>query len=165
MKKESENCYMKPIEAVVPTYTCNGSNASKIIHSDGTSVMKVVHVDKFIRQWLQTLRIDLYAHRMWAQEKLYRRNGNPIIIHDHMIFISVKMRKPVGAKDGSYGYIKLSSIKDIKKGMIYLKNGVYLPCLYSKETIQAKMKDAKLLGYYYIEEKEMYDMIYRKMHV
>ena len=165
MKKKSKSCYMKAIEAVIPTYDCNGNNASEIIYSDGTSVVEVLHVDKFIRTWLQTLRIDLYAHRMWAQEKLYRRNGNPIIIHDHMIFISVKMRKPVGAKDGSYGYIQLASIEEIKKGEIYLKNGVCLPCLYNEKTMQAKMKDAKLLGYYYIEEKEMYDKIYRKMHV
>lgn len=162
MKSINKIHYKKSIDAIVPIYNREGNNVCSIIYPNGTSIVESIHVDKFIRIWLQILRIDICSYRMWAQEILHRRNGNPIVIHEHMVFIPVKMRKPIGSKDGSYGYVQLESIDDIVDGAIHLKSGRILPCMYTKQTMERKIKDAKLIQYSYIEERKMYDIIYRR---
>lgn len=154
--------FLQPIEAILPTYDHLGNNTCCIISSQGTSTTFPMKVSKFVRIWFQSLKIDLYAQRQWSRELLDQRNLNPIVIHQDHILIPVKLRDPIGNKDGCYGYICLNSIQSIMPKYILLASGNKIPYLSCIKTIQTKMQHAKLLSYTYAEELHHYHLIYGK---
>lgn len=155
--------FLGPAEAILPTYDQQGNNTCRIISSIGTSTTLPMSTSKLIRSWFQSLHIDLYAQRTWSREILGQRNLNPIFFHKYHILIPIKLRKSIGAKDGCYGYIRLSSIENITSNYILLSSGTKISYLSSMKTIRIKMQHAKLLGYTYTEELNLYPMIYNKI--
>lgn len=160
MYAHDKTIFLKSIEAIMPTYDHRGNNACNVLYTKAESKSLAISVSGFIRSWFQLLRIDLYAQRMWSREILGHRNLNPIIINEHAIFIPVKLREAVGKKDGSYGYIRVSSIQDITCDYILLGSGAEIPYLSSLKTIKRKIQHAKLLKYTYLEELKHQRMIY-----
>ena len=120
---------------------------------------------KFMRLWFQFLRMDLYAQSMWSQDILGQRNLNPVVVSEHIILIPVKIRESIGAKDGCYGYIRLSSIKSIRPCEILLRNGITIAHLSSPNTIKRKIRHANLLKYIYLEELQTQHNIYTNSHL
>jgi len=162
MYEKSRITFPGPIEAILPTYDNQGNNTCCVISAQGTSTTFPMKVSKFVRLLFQSLRIDLYAQRMWSQEILNQRNLNPIVIHKDHVLIPVKFRSPIGAKDGCYGYICSNNIQSITPDYILLASGNKIPYLSCIKTIKEKMQHAKLLNYTYAEELCHYHLIYGK---
>ncbi len=161
MKKRDKTMFSKPIEAIIPTYDEQGKNICQVVYSDGETVSQTISATSFLRKWLFILRIDLYTVRMWAADVLDHRNLNPIVISEKLIFIPVKIRKPVSPKDGSYGYVRLNKIESIESDYILLSNGKQIPYLSSYPTLRRKIQLGRLLGYTYRDQVKFQRMVYQ----
>ena len=79
----------------------------------------------------------------------------PLPLTPDLVLVAVKMRTALNSKDGATGYINLCDVKEIVtvekqtnnepvKCRILLNGGHSLPCLYSIETIEKRLKYGRL---------------------
>lgn len=79
----------------------------------------------------------------------------PLPLTPDLVLVAVKMRTALNSKDGATGYINLCDVKDIiavemqanddpVKCRILLNGGHSLPCLYSIETVEKRLKYGRL---------------------
>lgn len=152
-----ERIIQKGIQGMIPVYGDNGENGIYIYTHGGEEI----YIDKSIRSFISYLfhqrRIDLYALRQWTSSILHRRNGLPLVLSRELVWVPIKIRKPIGRADGSEGYISLLHIKDLAekdhKTSIQLKCGKEISSLHSKKIIESRILFAQLMLAKYEKEQ------------
>ncbi len=152
MKKNISSVFCKKIEAVLPIYDQHGANICHTISSSGEKEVVSMDTRQFIKAWLRTFKLTLHGQLMWAELTNHYRNLNPILINKNLVLLPVKVREPIGSKDGCYGYVNLANIKSFDQDSILLHSGVRIPYLSSYNTLNKKVRQAKFLRYVHMEE-------------
>jgi hypothetical protein len=133
--------------AYIPCY--HGGNAVEAVKKDGESIIVDRSIKSLMRSILKENSIDIHSLRKNYANIINRSNLIPIPLGLNSVLIPVKVRKTIGVNDGSYGYIDLSSIKDLSNGegtAIHLSCGIDINSLETARTIEKRMRMARLVG-------------------
>lgn len=153
-----ERVLNEEIMAILPEYVDNRGNCTKIY----TMGIDPVIFDKSIKTILRLIG----KHYMIDLRELKKRYGAlvsspnlvPIPLSKRDVFIPLKTRVPMYKNDGAFGYINMKYIEKIKEEkestVIYLSNGVYIPCLCSLPTIDKHMRNGNIVSRCY-EDRSM----------
>ncbi len=145
-----ERVLNKEIMAILPEYVDNRGNCTKIY----TMGIDPVILEKSIKTILRLIG----KHYMIDLQELKKRYGAlvsspnlvPIPLSKKDIFIPFKTRVPMYKNDGAFGYINMKYIEKIKEEkkstVIYLSNGIYIPCLCSMSTVDKHMKNGNIVS-------------------
>jgi len=142
----------REVDAVIPTYDKNGANISYLILSDGEKVFVDCSVREFLTEWLACFKLTLHGCHTWAKFTNKQSKLNPILVNKDIIMLPVKTRKSVSTNDGSYAYVKHSSVVDTSQKKIIFTSGASINYISKCLTVDNKMKDALLLQYIHIDE-------------
>lgn len=140
-------------QAIVPFYDDYGHNMTYTLLSDGTKSTYCFPIKNYIYRMFYQLYLDPVAVRNCSSRILHSKGNLPLLLSPAYIFIPVKMRRPIGRQDGAFGYVLLSAIRSYQNGVITFTDGTTLATYSSDAYIAHKMKDAKLLGYAYKENR------------
>lgn len=149
------------IAALIPCYSTNGQNSTRILLHDGSSFYKPCPVKKYIHHMLYALHLDPRAVTYWTFKTIGTKSNTPLIIDDKLIFLPVKLRKGIGKQDGCFGYVNNQYITACQNNKITLCNGETLSTLSSKAYMLKKMTDAKLLSYAYVDYKKQFEFMWK----
>ncbi len=142
-------CISEGLMAFIPVYLELEGNCTVLYTLQGEEV----YVNKSLRSVLTLISkyflIDLKESRKYYGNLLNRKNLVPIPFNGKNIFIPLKTRKPLFKNDGATGYINISSIEEIKsvggETLIYLINNYKVTCLSSKETVESRVQEGRLV--------------------
>lgn len=147
MKKRKDFVLSDQVDAILPVYDQYGGNICHTLLSSGDTQTMPVTIYHLLEQWLRTFRLTTHGQRIWAQSMTGHRNLNPIVIHNNLTLIPIKVRDPISPKDGAYGYVKLSSIKGIDPYSILLHSNTRILYLSSFQVLQNKILQGEYLQY------------------
>jgi hypothetical protein len=99
------------INCFVPIYDENGGNITKVYLDDGTFIIDNRRLTLVIEKIAGVFAVDLKNVRKKYSKLIDRKNTIPIPLHQDLILVPVKMRKPVAREDGAWGYIVLSKVQ------------------------------------------------------
>lgn len=135
----------KKIIAILPYYTKEGGNYTKVRLFKGEEVLIKKNINSSLKCLCQYCHYDLKSSKKTSREVLGIKKTPPIAINEDMVFIAIKTRKPIGQDDGAHSYINIESIKRFKDGNIDFKNGSSLKVDCKFKTIEKNIKQARLL--------------------
>lgn len=135
----------KSIIAMMPHYTGEGANFTRVLLMDGKEVLLQKTIYSTLRCLCKFYHYDLTASNKTCGEILNIKKTPPIPINSGMVFIAVKTRTPIGKDDGAYSYINIEMIKKVQENTIHFKNGDHLKAICTYKTIEKNIKQAKLL--------------------
>lgn len=138
-------------EAIVPYYDECGQNCTYVILKDGSRMEYKMPVRSYIRKLFYAMHLDLAARNRWAAEVLRHEFNTPILVSDELVLVPVKFRKPIGAKDGCFGYVNLGAIDEVGDYSLSLVDGQRIATLSKASYVRSKMKDGEHLVYAYRE--------------
>ena len=113
----------------------------------------------YLRRIARHYHVDLPALRASTGELLDCSNNAPLTFHRHLVFIPVKVRKPLSRSDGATGFVNLSSIEKVVPAeanhpedvrcYLQLKNGQLIPSLHYIVNVKRKIRQGqRALDYY-----------------
>lgn len=147
--KEIEEIIEKGISCLMPVYQTGVGNATKLIIDDGTVMIDQRTVKTILSIIAKHYTIHIQACRAKYGKLIHQRLSVPILIHNRLLLIPFKMRKPKFQKDGAHGYINLYAIEEIKEAnqytIIRLKNGIEVTCLHRMRTALQHINKAKIV--------------------
>ncbi len=135
----------KKITAILPHYTREGANYTKIKVLEGDEILIKKNINSTLKSLCQYCHYDLKSSKKTCRDVLGIKKNPPIAINKDMIFIAIKTRRPIGKDDGAYSYINIEAIRRFKDGTIDFKNGGSLKVDCRLKTIERNIKQAKLL--------------------
>lgn len=151
-----EETVKRGIAAMLPVY--NGGNVTKIITADGQEIIDRKTCRTVLRNIAQIYNVDLSAIRRHYRKPLNKKLGVPIPLSMDILLIPIKFRKkPLGANDGTLGYVNLGQIQGVMPegrttSLINLKSGVVIRSLVSRNTVLEYIKNARLVKNLYINK-------------
>ncbi|QEK11301.1 hypothetical protein FQB35_02350 [Crassaminicella thermophila] len=147
--RDIEEILDKGICCIIPIYKTGIGNSTKLIIDDGTVIIDKRMVKTILSIIAKYYTIHIQACRAKYGKMLHQRLCVPIFIHNKLLLIPFKMRKPKFPKDGAHGYINFYSIEEIKETNKYtivrLKNGIEVTCLHRMRTVLQHINKAKLI--------------------
>ena len=144
------------VHAIIPFYSDYGENGTYVLLADGTKEIFNMPIRSYIHHMLYEAHLDPKALQYWSYKIIGNKLNNPLILGEDLIFIPVKIRRPIGRADGSFGYILLKSIAAFDDHTLVLSNHIELQTLSSKNYILKKQRDATLLRYAYLDHRKTY---------
>lgn len=155
----------KGIDCLIPIYAPELGNGTKLILQDGSIDTDQRTVKTILKRICRYYTIHIEAYREKYGKLLAQQLGIPLWIHRGLLFIPLKMRKPMFSKDGAYGYINLYAIQTVKEEKcytaIFLQNGIKIRCLHRIQTVQQQINRARVIVgshlYSMKKEKQMND--------
>lgn len=138
--------------AVIPKYIANQGNCT-IIYTEEEKPL-------ILENTITTVMKRIGRHHMVDLDAMKERNGKlinasypvPINLNDD-VFIPIKVRKPFGKNDKSFGYVNLEYIENTKQEnnytLILLINNTEIKCLFRKETLNKHISNGTLIKRYY----------------
>lgn len=139
-----ENILKKGLDALVPIYTEGGYNSTCIKLGQGEILMEK-SVKGVLKDLCAYYHYDLKKSNQDYGQKINLKKMVPIPLTQDIVLIAIKTRSPIGKDDGALSYINIQSIKKVKQGQVYFKNGSSLKTLCSQATIEKHIGLAKLL--------------------
>ncbi len=147
--KDIDKIISKGVCAVIPIYSDEFGNATKIMTKDGTSHL----IDRTIRTILKLIcqyyGVDIISTRKKYGKIINMRNVIPIPLSHNLVLIPFKMRRPISLKDGSYGYVNYFLIEEVYREegqtIIKLKNNNKLKCLCELKTAKDHLNKGKII--------------------
>lgn len=114
----------------------------------------------YLKRIARYYHVDLTALRASIGDLLDCSNNAPLPFHKHLVFIPVKVRRPLSKSDGATGYVNLSSIErvipaesnhpDGVRGYLQLKSGHQISSLHSILNVKRKIKQGQRALKYYL---------------
>ena len=122
-----------------PVYLDSG-DVCEVITRSGEVLVDRRQVRSVLKGLLHSYGLDIKYQHQLIRERLNRKSVMPCFLPEERVFIPLKMRKAIVAGDYVYGYIDVSSIKDISSEgknncVVLLSNGICLDILSSKATV------------------------------
>lgn len=134
--------------AVIPKYIPDQGNCT-IIYTEKSGPL-------ILENTITTVMKRIGRHYMVDLDAMKERNGKLINISypvpislDDDVFIPIKVRKPFGKNDKSFGYINLEYIDSIKTDdsftIIHLRNQIEIKCLFKKATLNKHISNGTII--------------------
>ena len=125
--------------AIRPIYSDEG-DVSEIIARSGEVLLDRRKIRSVLKGLLHSYGLDIKYQRRLIRERLQRKSVMPCFLSPERVLIPLKMRRAIVAGDCVYGYVDVSSIKDIPSGgkrncVLLLTNGIILEIMSSKTTV------------------------------
>mgnify|MGYP000850953644 FL=1 len=125
--------------AIRPIYSDEG-DVSEIIARSGEVLLDRRKIRSVLKGLLHSYGLDIKYQRRLIRERLQRKSVMPCFLSPERVLIPLKMRRAIVSGDCVYGYVDVSSIKDIPSGgkrncMLLLANGIILEIMSSKITV------------------------------
>jgi len=111
--------------AAIPDYSEDGANITRTIWMDGSVLDIDQKLKVFIRDFKGKSKYNVELLMKRQQLCFARKQLLPIPMSHRCFLLPVKVRKPIGASDGAYGYVALDGIDKVEHGsqtIIHLKN-------------------------------------------
>ena len=147
--------------AVIPKYIANQGNCT-IIYTEEEKPL-------ILENTITTVMKRIGRHHMVDLDAMKERNGKlinasypvPINLNDD-VFIPIKVRKPFGKNDKSFGYVNLEYIENTKQEnnytLILLRNQTEIKCLFRKETLNKHISHGNIIKRYYEEQSKVHNL-------
>lgn len=147
--------------AVIPKYIANQGNCT-IIYTEEEKPL-------ILENTITTVMKRIGRHHMVDLDAMKERNGKlinasypvPINLNDD-VFIPIKVRKPFGKNDKSFGYVNLEYIENTKQEnnytLILLINNTEIKCLFRKETLNKHISNGNIIKRYYEEQSKVHNL-------
>lgn len=147
--------------AVIPKYIANQGNCT-IIYTEEEKPL-------ILENTITTVMKRIGRHHMVDLDAMKERNGKlinasypvPINLNDD-VFIPIKVRKPFGKNDKSFGYVNLEYIESRKQEnnytLIQLRNQIEIKCLFRKETLNKHISNGNIIKRYYEEQSKVHNL-------
>ena len=114
----------------------------------------------YLRRIARHYHVDLPALRASTGELLDCSNNAPLTFHRHLVFIPVKVRKPLSRSDGATGFVNLSSIEKVVPAeanhpedvrcYLQLKSGHLIPSLHYIVNVKRRIRQGQRALTYYL---------------
>ncbi len=130
--------------AVLPHYDENGGNCTLIYKTDGKKKIDRRRVATVMDHLYDLDLISLDRQMSLLRAYFGKKKFLPYIFKEHIIFIAIKIREPIGKNDGAYGYIRIDEILEVQKGELSMKSGLKLPIKESLDVINKRIIDGKV---------------------
>lgn len=145
-----ETVLNKDIMAIVPKYVDNRGNCTKIYIMGSEPIVLEKSVKTILRLISKHYMIDLKELKKRYGALVSSPNLVPIPFSKKDVFVPFKTRVPMYKNDGAFSYINMRYIDKIKNekdsAVVYLSNGIYIPCLCSLATIDKHMKNGYIVS-------------------
>ena len=147
--------------AVIPKYIANQGNCTIIYTEEDKPLI--------LENTINTVMKRIGRHHMVDLDAMKERNGKlinasypvPINLNDD-VFIPIKVRKPFGKNDKSFGYVNLEYIENTKQEnnytLILLINNTEIKCLFRKETLNKHISNGNIIKRYYEEQSKVHNL-------
>lgn len=147
-----ERALKKRLIAVIRKYIANQGNCTLIYTEEENPLI--------LENTITTVMKRIGRHHMVDLDAMKERNGKlinasypvPIYLNDQVL-IPIKMRKPFGKNDKSFGYVNLEYIENTRPEnnytLILLKNQIEIKCLFRKETLNKHISNGNIIKSYY----------------
>lgn len=142
------------VDAIIPAYNDRGENITQVITQNGATRLVDKRTDHLLEKMLFGLGIDLGSRKQWANQRLALRSLNPLVIDSKTALIPIKTRRPIGAKDGCYSYVRYQSIKSYTDDFLLLHSGIKIKYLSSTRVLEQRFRKADYLNLTYKNELE-----------
>jgi len=158
----------KGIVAVVPRYRDGSGDSVDFITSDGIVSSCSHTINWALKSIARYYGVDMISIKKRYSEMLGAKHNLPLPFASEAVFMPVKVRKPIVAKDGATGFVNIAYIIDIgndNEGVyINFEFGEPLRVFQSLNTVRAHLKDAKAVRqdfiYRYVEKRQKIDAFY-----
>lgn len=150
--EKMERALKNRLIAVIPRYIPDQGNCT-LIYTEGEKPL-------VLENTITTIMKRIGRYHMVDLDAMKERNGKlinasypvPINLNDD-VFIPIKVRKPFGKNDKSFGYVNLEYIMNTKQEnnytLILLRNQTEIKCLFRKETLNKHISNGSLIKRYY----------------
>ncbi|KUO53088.1 MAG: hypothetical protein APF76_14955 [Desulfitibacter sp. BRH_c19] len=150
MEKLSFEGIWQNINCLVPIYSENGANMTEVHLDDGTVAIDGRKICTVIKNLAKFFTVDVETARAKYSKLVDRKLSVPIPLHQDLVLVPVKIRKPIAREDGAWGYVVLSKIvcytkhpeKD-KTIWIFFDNELYVDALLLTRSFQIILESAK----------------------
>ncbi len=148
------------IVAIEPCYGEDGGNAARIHYRHGRVITEKCRVKTYLQRIASHFGFDLIMLRQNCGNYLGCPQPVPLPFSPYLVLVPLKMRTPLFAKDGAFGYVNIESVKEIKetgnvkdhtlpKCNIILEEGSSLPGLHSRKVTERNLKNGELARDYF----------------
>jgi len=98
------------INCLVPVYDETGGNVTQVHLDDGKILTDSRKICTVLKSLAKIFTIDVETARVKYSKLVDRKISVPIPLHQDLVLVPVKMRKPAAREDGAWGYVVLSKI-------------------------------------------------------
>lgn len=135
-----QNSASPEYDAYIPCY--NNGNCVLAVLSDGTSSIIQRSIKAQLDMLLKEHNIDRHSLRKNLYDSTVKPNIIPIPINLDIVLLPVKVRKAISKNDGSYAYISLSRIKQVRgerNAAISLVSGYEINSIETSKSVNRKI--------------------------
>lgn len=111
MKKIEFEDLWPHINCIIPHYDETGGNVTKVYLDDGTVLVDPRKVNTVIKSLADFFTVGLESSRKKYSKVIGRKLTVPIPLHQDLVLVPVKTRRPIAREDGAYGYVVLSKVQ------------------------------------------------------
>lgn len=140
------------LAALIPCYDPGGGNATLIYTISGELERDRRTVRWILRRLARACCVDLDAARLRFGEYLACNQGVPLPFTDALVLVPLKVRRPVGRNDGSWGYFNPAAVEDVVVGsdgsagsVLLLHGGHLVGCLYTLKTVKKRLQAGSIV--------------------
>lgn len=137
------------ITAIVPIYVANKGKASKIYLKDGKTLIDSREAINIVKDIAAILAVDLGSLKKFCSHRLAIKNALPLPLLPSLMFVPLRVRKPLVSKDSATGYINFFSILDVNKNgkisEIEVEGDKKIDCYQTKKTVQVHLVYSRLI--------------------
>lgn len=135
------------ILAIVPIYTATGEQ-TKLYTKSEQNFMYDVKSPTLIKHLAARQAVDLYYLKAKAAKLTKTALCQPLVLSPDLLLVPVKFRKPKVIRDSTIGYFNFHEIECsfnlTNTTFIGFKNGLSLPVLWTKQTVDNHLQKAHL---------------------
>ena len=149
MEKLSFEEIWQNINCLVPVYNEAGGNVTQVYLDNGRLLTDNRKISTVLKSLAKIFTIDIETARAKYSKLVDRKISVPIPLHQDLVLVPVKMRKPIAREDGAWGYVVLSKITCYTKHpekantiQIFFDNG-HIDALLLTKSFQIILESAK----------------------
>ncbi len=150
MEKLSFEGIWRNINCLVPVYNEDGANVTQVHLDDGTVLTDGRKICTVVKSLAKFFTVHVEMARAKYSKLIDRKISVPIPLHQDLVLVPVKMRKPIAREDGAWGYVVLSKIVCYNKHpekdnsiRIFFDNELYYDALLLTRSFQIILESAK----------------------
>lgn len=137
------------INCLVPVYNEEGGNVTQVHLDDGRVLTDSRKICTVVKNLARVFTVDVETARVKYSKLVDRKISVPVPLHQDLVLVPVKMRKPIAREDGAWGYVVLSKIVCYNKHpekdntiQIFFDNG-HIDALLLTKSFQIILESAK----------------------
>lgn len=140
---------LEVLTAVVPTYIQGKGRATEIYLKDGKKLIDSRTPKAIINEIAAIMAVDMGSLKRFCSHRLAIKNALPLPFAPNLMFVPLRVRKPIVPKDTATGYINFFSIVDVHKvdkvSEIEIDGGVKVSCIQSLKNVQVYLVYSRLI--------------------